>query len=58
MPLKGGDTRFRSTLKLTAMAREAGVDLGALAKHFRPLRRHARTWQRPRAGAKEFDETK
>ena len=39
MPLKGGDTRFRSTLKLTAMAREAGVDLGALAKHFRPLRR-------------------
>src|SRR5580704_14943382 len=39
MHLKGGDTRFRSTLKLTAMAREAGVDLGALAKHFRPLRR-------------------
>jgi hypothetical protein len=37
--LKGGGARFRSTLKLTAMAREAGVDLGALAKHFRPLRR-------------------
>jgi hypothetical protein len=35
MQWKGGDTRFRSTLKLTAMAREAGVNLGALAKHFR-----------------------
>ena len=34
MPLKGGHTRFRSTFKLTAMARDAGVDLGALAKHF------------------------
>jgi hypothetical protein len=34
MPLKGGSPRFRATLKLTAMAREAGVDLGALAKHF------------------------
>jgi hypothetical protein len=39
MQLKGGGARFRSTLKLTAMAREAGVDLGGLAKHFRPLRR-------------------
>jgi hypothetical protein len=38
MQLKGGDTRFRWTLKLTAMAREAGVDLGALAEHFRLLR--------------------
>jgi hypothetical protein len=41
MPLKGGDARFRATLKLTAMAREAGVDLGALAKHFRPPRGRA-----------------
>jgi alkylation response protein AidB-like acyl-CoA dehydrogenase len=31
---KGASARFRATLKLTAMAREAGVDLGALAKHF------------------------
>ena len=38
MQLKGGDTRFRSTLKLAVMARDAGVDLGALADHFRPLR--------------------
>jgi hypothetical protein len=34
MPSKGAGTRFRATLKLTAMAREAGVDLGVLAKHF------------------------
>jgi hypothetical protein len=31
---KGVSARFRATLKLTAMAREAAVDLGALAKHF------------------------
>jgi hypothetical protein len=36
MQFKGAATRFRSTFKLTAMAREAGVDLGALAEHFRP----------------------
>jgi hypothetical protein len=44
MPLKGGHTGFRSTLKLTAMTREAGVDLGALAKHFahQSLRRYER----------------
>jgi hypothetical protein len=33
----GGATRFRSTLKLSAMARDAGVDLGAPAEHSRPL---------------------
>jgi hypothetical protein len=49
MSLKGRDTRFRSTLKLTAMAREAGVDLGALAKHFRPLRRHVVSSRAPRS---------
>jgi hypothetical protein len=38
MQLKGRDTRFRSTFKLAAMARDAGVNLGALADHFRPLR--------------------
>ena len=38
MHLKGRDTRFRSTFKLAAMARDAGVDLGALADHFPPLR--------------------
>ena len=37
MQSKGGDTRFRCTLKLAAMARDAGVDLGALADHFRRL---------------------
>jgi hypothetical protein len=37
--LKGGGKCFRSTLKLTAMAREAGVDLGALAEHFRSAAR-------------------
>jgi hypothetical protein len=37
MRSKGGDTRFRSTLKLAAMAQDAGVDLGALADHFRRL---------------------
>jgi hypothetical protein len=35
--VNGGDARFRSTFKLAAMAREAGVDIGALADHFRPL---------------------
>jgi hypothetical protein len=38
MQLKGGDTRFRSTLKLAAMARDAGVDLGSVTEHFHPLR--------------------
>ena len=38
---RGGATRFRSTLKLSAMARDAGVDLGAPAEHFRPLQDRA-----------------
>jgi hypothetical protein len=44
MQLRGGGTRFRSTLKLIAMVREAGVDRGPLAEHFRPAaRRHRRS---------------
>jgi hypothetical protein len=31
-----GAPRFRATLKLIAIAREAGVDLDALGKHFAP----------------------
>jgi hypothetical protein len=34
---KGASARFRATLKLTAMVREAGVDLAAPAEHFRPM---------------------
>jgi hypothetical protein len=37
MRSKGGDTRFRSTLKLAAMARDAGIDLDALADHIRRI---------------------
>jgi hypothetical protein len=57
MQLKGGNTRFRSTFKLAGMARDAGVDLGTLADHFRPLRSSA-TRSRKRAACSSPGEAK